>query len=376
MSGHSGAMGMDSASPDFKAVPAVQSAARTKREDPRSLKHGLEIFAVHVLLYFATLLGAIANFALPVNLLFSVANGVFIALLFIIGHDGCHGSFVPQRSWNRWLARFAFVPCVHSASLWRRTHNEMHHHRTNLKGFDRAWAPMSKAEYDSASSFRRWLERVYRGPFGPVIYYYREFWLYRLVLPLAPETRTNWKRHLPDSAFVLAGFALTLFTIVSLGLTFAPLRPFWLTFVLGWAIPFAVWNYVMGLSIYLNHTHPNIPWFQDESSWTFHRGNVRSAAHVVLPRYLAPLLSDVLAHTAHHAEVTLPVYALPAAQAKLKSAFETEVQEYPFSLSEYRKVYRACKLFDFERMCWTDFEGVPTAATWAAEESQLHKIEC
>jgi len=29
--------------------------------------------------------------------------------------------------------------------------------------------------------------------------------------------------------------------------------------------------------------------------------------------------------------------------------------------SAYRKVYRACKLFDFERMCWTDFDGVPTA---------------
>jgi omega-6 fatty acid desaturase (delta-12 desaturase) len=366
---------MDSATSNFESVPSVQHPARTSREDPRSLQRGLEIFAVHVLLYFATLAGALANFPLAVNLLFAVANGVFIALLFIIGHDGCHSSFVPQRSWNIWLARLAFVPCVHSASLWRRTHNDMHHQRTNLKGIDHVWAPMSKAEYDGASVLRRWLERVYRGPFGPVIYYYREFWLYRLVLPLAPEMRANWRRHLPDSVFVLTGFAFTLIGIGTLGAALAPFRPLWLTFVLGWGIPFAVWNYVMGLTIYLNHTHPNVPWFKDESSWSFHRGNVRSAVYIRFPRYLAPLYSDVLAHTAHHAKVSLPVYALPAAQAKLMATYESEIQEYPVSLSEYKKVYTACKLFDFERMCWTDFAGVPTAATWAAREPRLREID-
>jgi acyl-lipid omega-6 desaturase (Delta-12 desaturase) len=342
-------------------------ALRATQSDPRSLGRGLHILVVHELLYAATLVGAVANFALPVNLLFGVFNGIFISLLFIIGHDGCHGSFVPQQRWNRWLARLAFVPCVHSASLWRRTHNEMHHHRTNLKGVDHVWVPMSKAEYDASPPFRRWLERVYRGPFGPLIYYYPEFWLSRLVLPLAADLRPNWKRHMPDSIFVLAGFALTLATIGILGSVLAPARPLWLTYLLGWIIPFAVWNYVFALTIYLNHTHPNIPWFRDIETWSFHRGNVLSTVHVTMPRFLLPLYSDVLAHTAHHADVSLPVYALPTAQAQLKSTFGSSLQEYPLSFSEYRKIYTACKLFDFDRMCWTDFDGTPTASTWAAQ---------
>jgi len=125
---------------------AATTAAPDQRDsasciaDPRSLERGLGIFAVHLLLYLATLVGAVGSFPLPVNILFAVANGVFIALLFIVGHDGSHGSLVPQRAWNLWLARFAFIPCAHSASLWRRTHNE-HHRRTNLKGVDRVWAP-------------------------------------------------------------------------------------------------------------------------------------------------------------------------------------------------------------------------------------------
>ena len=330
-----------------------------------SLSRGLGLFSVHVILYFATLAGAVANLPLPVTILFAVANGIFIALLFIIGHDGSHGSFVPQRSWNLWFSRLAFVPCVHSASLWRSTHNE-HHRRTNLKGVDRVWAPMSKVEYDAAPAPRRWLERVYRGPFGPLIYYYREFWVYRLVLPLAPETRPSWRRHLPDSLVVLTGFALTLTGIGILGAWLAPERPLWLTFVFGWAIPFAVWNYVMGLTIYLNHTHPAIPWFRDERAWSFHRGNVLSTVHVKLPRYVLPLYSDALAHTAHHADVSLPVYGLPPAQAALKNAFGTGVQEYTLSFAEYRKIVSACKLFDFDRMCWTDFDGAATSTTWAA----------
>jgi omega-6 fatty acid desaturase (delta-12 desaturase) len=354
------------------ATSAIEDAPANPRtiaagaDDPRSLVRGLNLFAVHVALYLATLIFAIADFDLPVNILFGAANGVFIALLFIIGHDANHMCFVPDRWWNRWLGRLAFIPCVHSASLWRRTHNDMHHQRTNLKGVDCVWTPMSKAEYDAASPARRWLERVYRGPFGPLIYYYGTFWLYRLVLPLAPETRRQWKRHLPDSIFVVSGFAFTIAAIGLAGHWLAPHRPLWLVYLTGWVLPFAVWNYVMALTIYLNHTHPTIPWFSDERMWSFHRGNVLGTVHIKLPRWLAPLYSDALAHTAHHADVSLPVYELPAAQAKLKETFGADLQEYSLSFAEYQKIYTACKLFDFARMCWTDFDGMPTAMTWAA----------
>lgn len=350
--------------------PGERASQRARRDDdPRSFGRGLFLFAVHAALYVATLVGAIANFALPVNILFGAANGVFIALLFIIGHDANHGSYVPDGRWNRWFARLAFVPCVHAASLWRRTHNERHHQRTNLKGVDQVWAPMSKTEYDAASPARRWLERVYRGPFGPLIYYYWTFWLYRMVLPVAPEARTQWKRHLPDSIFVICAFMITLTAIGMAGHALAPQHSSSRVYLTGWVLPFAVWNYVMGATIYLNHTHPEIPWFGDERMWSAHRGNVLSTVHVKLPRFILPLYSDALAHTAHHADMSLPVYELPSAQARLKSAYGRDVREYTLSLAEYRNIYTACKLFDFDRMCWTDFDGRPTAVTWAAKSS-------
>jgi omega-6 fatty acid desaturase (delta-12 desaturase) len=326
--------------------------------DRRSLRTGLSLFAVHSALYFVTLAGALAPLPIPLNAAFAVANGVLIALLFIIGHDGAHGSFVPGQKLNLRIARLAFVPCAHSVSLWRVIHNKLHHGRTNLKGVDGVWAPMSKAEYDRAHPLRRWLERVYRGPFGPLIYYYLEFWIQRVLLPLASEVRADWRRHLPESLFVLAALALTLAGILTAGKALAPDRPLWLVFLIGWAIPYTVWNYLMAFTTYLNHTHPSIPWFDDEASWSRSEANLYGTAYVRMP-FNIPLYTKVMAHTAHHLQPGVPVYALPEAQAELNRRYSGLV-DYKLNVGEYKKIYRACKLFDFDRRCWTDFRGVPT----------------
>jgi omega-6 fatty acid desaturase (delta-12 desaturase) len=329
-------------------------------DESRSLRKGLNAFAVHFALYLATLAVALAPLPIALNLIFALTNGVFIALLFIIGHDAGHNSFVPGRAWTRWLGRIAFVPCVHAASLWRVIHNEHHHGRTNLKGVDGVWAPMTLDEYKRAPPVRRWLERIYRGPAGPLVYYYLAFWIHRVLLPLAPEVRKEWRRHLPDSAFVLAGFLLTLSAIVIGGKTFAPERALWLVLLIGWGIPFAVWNYLMAFTIYLNHTHPLIPWFEDETSWRQYRSLAPDTASVKMPVNIAPLYTKVMAHTSHHVQTRVPVYVLPEAEAELRKGYP-RLLEYALAIGAYRYICKTCKLFDFERMCWTDFDGVPTA---------------
>ena len=339
--------------------PAVLQRTPPLPADPRSLRKGLSTLTVHVALYLATLAGAVATLPIYANVIFAIANGVFIALLFIIGHDAGHGSFVPNRTLNAWIGRIAFVPCVHAASLWRVIHNKLHHGRTNLKGVDSVWAPMSTDEYANASPLRRGLERIYRGPGGPLVYYYFEFWIHRVLLPLAPEVRGEWKRHLPDSIFAVGGFLVTLIAVGTFGTAFNPERPLWFVLAIGWALPFAVWNYLMAFTIYLNHTHPSIPWFRNEASWKKHRGVQTDTASVVMPINIAPLYTKVMSHTAHHLRPTVPVYALVQAEAELKD--EHGVLEYRLGLKQYRSIYRACKLFDFERMCWTDFSGRPTA---------------
>ncbi len=169
----------------------------------KSLGRGLFLLSVHYGLYFVTMIGAVAPLPIAVNVAFGIANGALIGLLFLIGHDSGHSAFVPGRTMNRWITRLVFLPCLHSRSQWDVVHNRTHHRYTNLKGYDYVWAPMSKEEYDNASLPRRLLERTYRSLFGPLIYYWFEFWIPKLVLPVTKQMRAEWKKHLPDSLFVI-----------------------------------------------------------------------------------------------------------------------------------------------------------------------------
>jgi omega-6 fatty acid desaturase (delta-12 desaturase) len=203
--------------------------------------------------------------------------------------------------------------------------------------------------------------RVYRGPLGPVVYYYPQFWLSRLLLPLAPDSRPEWRRHVFDSIFVITGLAATIALVLALGQWLAPARPLWLTFVLGWAVPYAVWNYLMAFSIYIQHTHPQVPWFDNEAEWSFYNGNIRGTTHVEFPRFTA-LLRDVHEHPAHHALPSVPVYKLAEAESRLLDAFGHDVVQYRLTPAAYRHIYRSCKLYDFRNHVWTDFDGRPTSA--------------
>jgi omega-6 fatty acid desaturase (delta-12 desaturase) len=350
---------MDVAGVDSLAKP-LSDATSDATPARRSLAHGLVLFLFYWALYGLSLLGAVGPLPLATNVLFSVLNGVFIAMLFIIGHDCCHGALVPGRSLNLWLGRIAFLPIGHSVSLWRFAHNGLHHRRNNLSGVDPVWAPMSLADYRKASAARQLLERIYRSPFGPAVYYYAGIWVSWMLVPLTPPTLKRWKQHLPDTIFVLLGFAALVATSGVLGHWLAPSRPLWLEIALGWALPFAVWNYLGALSFYLNHTHPDIPWFDNESDWKAHGGGVSGTAHVKMPIDLLPLYSAAMAHPAHHADPLTPAYDLPEHQSVLKKRRENQTTDYMLSLGEYRRIVRICKLFDHDRMCWTDFSGNPT----------------
>lgn len=111
----------------------------------------------------------------------------------------------------------------------------------------------------------------------------------------------------------------------------------------------------MAFTIYLNHTHPQIPWFEDETAWRQHRGKA-DTTFVRMPVNIIPVYTKVMAHAAHHRHTDVPVYALLEAQGELAAAGRPHIA-YTLTPAAYCRITRACKLFDFERGCWTDFSG-------------------
>ena len=71
----------------------------------------------------------------------SLVAALWIARLFVIGHDACHGSYTPNKTLNGWIGRIAFLPSLTPYSLWEVGHNLAHHGFTNLKGRDYVWTP-------------------------------------------------------------------------------------------------------------------------------------------------------------------------------------------------------------------------------------------
>ncbi len=59
--------------------------------------------------------------------------------------------------------------------------------------------------------------------------------------------------------------------------------------------------------------------------------------------------------------MSIPLYRLKQAQAKLEVMLPGRIIVQPVSWKCYFDSARACKLYDFTRECWTDFKGKMTS---------------
>src|SRR4051794_32970211 len=159
------------------AAGTIRDQLRLRRE--KSTGVALGIFAVDLLLYVVATWGAIVWQSWLLGL---VAGGA-IAMLFVVGHDACHGSFTASRRLNGWIGRIAFLPSLTPFRSGELGHNQTHHVYTNLKPLDYVWMPFSREEFDALPWWRRGLERAYRTPLGVGLYYAVEIWGRRLIVP-------------------------------------------------------------------------------------------------------------------------------------------------------------------------------------------------
>lgn len=308
-------------------------------------------------LAFVTL--AISPLPLLLNLTAAIVAGLLIGTLFTVGHDACHQSFTRHRALNDWIGRIVFIPAAHARSLWILGHNRIHHGYTNLRGRDYVWEPMSPDAYRRAALLRRAVYRLYRSPLGAFPYYLIEMWWKKNFLPIAPEARSGWRKHLFDSGFAVVAWLCFGAAIGRLGGALAPDRPLWETLLLGWILPFLVFNWTIGWIIYVHHTHPEVPWWDDAGEWRTSRPQLLATLHVRLPQPLHAISNSIMDHNAHHAAPQVPLYRLSRAQASLRQR-RAAIRHYALTPRTYLRIVDACKLYDSAARRWTDFAGQPT----------------
>ena len=294
-----------------------------------------------------------------VRIFASLVAALWIARLFVIGHDACHGEHTPRKRLNAWIGRIAFLPSLTPYSLWEVGHNLAHHGFTNLKGRDYVWTPFTREEFMKLSWLRRQMEKLYRSGFGQGVYYMDRTVVEEAVLSHS-RTRQfeSQKLHLGQPA------GRRIRSVVDRGLVAWAIvshRSIASMLIFGFAIPFFVWNCLMGFVIYVQHTHPRVAWYERKEEWSSNAGYATTTVHIKLMRPLDGLIHYILEHGAHHVNMGIPLYRLKEAQARLTATLDERLNSEVFTWRYYWNTVRRCKLYDYARHVWTDYEGRVTS---------------
>jgi omega-6 fatty acid desaturase (delta-12 desaturase) len=325
----------------------------------RSTARALALVLLDLVLFVACIAVVVAARNPFVQGLAGAALGLVISRLFILGHDACHQSFTPHRGLNRWLGRLVFLPSLTPYSLWEVGHNVVHHGYTNLRGFDFVWQPRSLEEFQALPAWNRALERVYRSGWAPWLYYLVEIWWKRMFFPSRATMPTRRAVFVWDCLLVSA-FAIAWMAGLAVAASLTQQSTVWLLTV-GFVLPFLLWNGMIGFVVYVHHTHPGVAWYDDKASWSASQPFVSTTVHLTFRSAMGTVLHHIMEHTAHHVDMSVPLYRLERAQALLERKLAGAIVVQPFSWRWYANTARRCKLYDFKARRWTDFAGRPSA---------------
>ena len=341
---------------DRHSVHAKMPADRLRR----STISGIAIFFFGIALYTALVVCVAAAPDWRLQTIASFATGVQVAILFVIGHDACHGSLTPHRWLNRVIGTISFLPSWHPFSAWMHTHNGVHHVWTNVGGVDMGYPPFSKPSYDRLPPWRRIGERLLRSPLGVLAFYFFTVYFQYEMFP-SRDRKPSGRAH---RSFQYERFGILVFgillCIVSTFIARWAGRPVWLAILLVLVMPSACFFSVLSFVTYLHHTHPRVPWYTQKEFNYFNM--LQATVHVEFPPLIDIVLHNILQHTAHHADMRIPLYNLRRSQEALEIAFPDDVVRVPWSWKGYFHTVNTCRLFDYERHCWLDWDGTPTTA--------------
>lgn len=345
--------------PDFGIQAAANSApvsANAARQAVEPFRQKRNAHAVFLLTsdYVAFAAGqylAVAASSIWLKVLGMIITWVSIVRLFLIGHDACHQAFVSNQRGNEWMARIAFLVSLTPYSTWRAGHNLVHHGFNNLRGRDFVWEPKTPAEYAALPAWRQRVERLYRSVAGPPLYYLIEIWWRCLFFPGRRQARPRTEFKV-DSLLVACVAGLWIALIYRYTATHG--TAFWPTLLLAFVIPFLLWNWSVGLVVYLHHTSPDVRWYADKRQWKHEAAQLASTIHLVMPWPLGPLIHHIMEHPAHHLDATIPLYHLKKAQQHLKNIGAGFVS-IPFTLGYYWRCVNVCQLYDYQHQRWVPF---------------------
>ena len=301
--------------------------------------------AFDVAAYAGAMFGLFASDAWWARLLFGVAAGCAVAFMFLWAHDAAHGALFRSKWTAELLGTAVMLPSLNMYRLWSHGHNRVHHGFTSYTPIDWIWRPLTPDAYRALPRWRRALYRVERSPYGCALHYLLKVWWPGMVM-FRPE-RASRER---------AGFRLNKAITLAFTLAASAVAYRWAGGLVGVlaavVVPFLVFNYWIAMLVFLHHTHPDVPFFDNRAEWSNTIGQVYCSIVVRAWRPFELVLHDIMIHVPHHVEPRIPFYRLKRAYADLQRDYGRYIHEYRFRWSTVRGIFRRCQLYDFQQMRW------------------------
>ncbi len=288
-------------------------------------------------------------FVLPL----SIATGLAVASLFILGHDAAHGALFESKRLNRSVGRALFVPSLHIFELWVLGHNRIHHGHTLREGMDFVWHPATVADYLAMNRFARARHRIEWSAFGSGFYYLRSVWWQKMHRFPAPQRYAVATRKDKQFLFTITAIALVVTAGLSNVASLGVLGTVWMIVKL-FVLPFVVFSWTIGFAVYVHHIAPDIKWWP-RRAWNSFHGQVEGTTILKMPKIIDKLVfHNIFIHVPHHVDTRIPCYKLVQAADAIVAAFpEATGRKYRFA--DFRKSTRVCKLYDFEKQTWLPY---------------------
>jgi acyl-lipid omega-6 desaturase (Delta-12 desaturase) len=289
----------------------------------KSFATDMAIYALGIagVLYFESLAGKIAG---------GVLAGIGLVSLGSLAHEAAHRALVKSRRGNKVLAVILMTVTLFNYRLWIYDHHVLHHGRTNVKA-NNFLSPITSAEYRRMSRFRQALYRAYHTESGAgiLLYFLLERWPTVHFYPggwLPPRFRASaW-----GYTALLAAYAAALLSLLVL----VPSGSVAAAVVCGFVLPYAIWFTVFSMTVFVQHTNPQLRWYRDVGSIAAPPEAL--SVHVGMPGWINHMTHYAMEHPVHHLSAMVPHYHLKQAQAALAGIAAPSIIAMRFTLGTLR----------------------------------------
>ncbi len=348
--------------------PVLEAISPERYHNPTA--KGLAYVARDLLFYVVLVWGLVVADTWWAVISLWVLSALVISGMFILGHDAAHGALFGSRRLNSVVGHVMMLPSWHVYEGWVLGHNRIHHGHTCRQGMDFVWHPVTPEEYEAFPRWQKLRHRLEWSWAGSLPYYLRDVWWNKMI---AFEPPAKWARAIRrDRAIVAAFVVVAASALAALGWSQegTVLAAIWMV-VKVLVVPFLAFIWTIGWVVHAHHIDPAIRWWP-RREWNSFRGQMEGTTLLEVPWWMDVFLHRIFFHVAHHVDMRIPFYELPAACRDIQAAFPDVVVTRKLRVRDFFANTTRCKLYDFEAGRWLTYAQAEDRRT--ATETAAHPV--